>query len=95
MRKNLYLGLLPVIVCIILCGCGFEKKDYDIDKIVEELVESTKHHAEQPIVDKSEGGKNDSTPLAEEITDVKEGRVSPFGFGPYPEIPVKTNQTSN
>ncbi len=93
MRKNLYLALLLLIVNVVLFGCGFEKKEHDIDKIVEELVESTKHHAEQPIDDKSENVQNDPPPenttsLAEETTDVKEVRISPFGFGPYPEIPT-------
>lgn len=88
MRNNIYWGLLFVAICAVICGCDMEKPkpdqdDYDVDKIVAKLVENTKHHRKEPIADKPKQIKNKQKPLADE----KE-RVSPFGFGPYPEIPA-------
>ncbi|MDE0313887.1 MAG: hypothetical protein OXM61_03215 [Candidatus Poribacteria bacterium] len=87
MPKNTYWMVLLVIICVVLFGCVNERSDYDIDEIVDELVESTKHHAEQPMADKPEDKKTDPDP-AEQTDAVEEVRVSPHGFGPYPDIPA-------
>ena len=87
MRNNIYWGLLLVAVCAVFCGCAMEKPkpdpdDYDVDKVVAELVESTKHYRKEPVADKPKRIKNKQKPLAN-----KEERLSSFGFGLYPEIP--------
>ena len=100
MKKNMEWGILFVVVCAVFCGCVVPQKpvekpddDYDIDEIVAELVESTKHHANQPNEDKPKDAENNIDPNQQKpLTDEKvadgEKSVSPFGFGPYPEIPA-------
>ena len=69
MRNNIYWGLLFVAICAIFCGCVAEKpdpEDYDVDKIVAELVEHTKHHRKEPIADEPNQAKNKQKPVADE-----------------------------
>lgn len=91
MRKYIDWGILFVIICAVFCGCVAEKpdpEDYDVDKIVAELVEITKHHAKQQDTDKPKEAKNNNGTNKQKPLADKEEHVSPFGFGPYPEIPA-------
>ena len=90
MQKYVNWGIMFVIVCAVFCGCVMEIPDeeYDIDEIVAELVESTKHHAEQQDADKPKEAKNNIDPDKQKPLADKEKRISPHGFGPYPEIPA-------
>lgn len=91
MRNNIYWGLLFVVVCAVFCGCAAEKpdpEDYDVDKVVAKLVEHSKHHRKEPLADEPNQAENKQKPLADKNIADKEERVSPFGFGPYPEIPA-------
>lgn len=90
MQKYINWSIIFVIVCAVFCGCVAEKPDdeYNIDEIVAELVESSKHHAKQQDTDKPKEAKNNTDTNEQKPLVDKEERVSPFGFGPYPEIPA-------